>query len=132
MRRVVVVAVLMGSLVAGPAWGTQHYTVVASNPKTGSTIEIPNGDALLLKLTACESCGYRWKVTQKPNAQVVAFNKQLSSISQCKSPCTGGNATERFQFSSKSVGTATVKLGYFGPANSKPSKTLKLALDVIS
>jgi len=130
MFKLPVVAVLAAVLVAGPAFADQHYTVVASNPQSGATIKIPDGDELLLKLTACESCGYQWKITQKPNAAVVVFDKRLKSVSQCTAPCTGGNATERFQFSSKSVGSTTVKLGYFGPGKSKPSKVKRLDLAV--
>lgn len=127
-----VVAALAAVLVAGPAFAAQHYTVVASNPSNGATIKIPNGDELLLKLTACETCGYQWKVMQKPNSQVVVFDKRLQSTRNpgCSAPCTGGTSTERFQFSSKSVGSTTVKLGYFGPAKSKPSKVKTLDLAV--
>lgn len=130
----VLVGVLgVGGVAAAAPASDQHYTVVASNPRSGSRIEIPNGDRLLLKLTACESCGYQWKFMQKPNAQVVSFDKRLKSISQCSgSTCVGGNATERFQFLSKSVGSTSTKLGYFGPGKSKPSKTLSLRLVVVA
>lgn len=130
MFKLPVIAALSATLIAGPAFAGQHYTVVAGDPANGATIKIPNGDKLLLKLTACESCGYRWKLTQKPNSSVIVFDQQLKSISQCTAPCTGGNATERFQFSSKSVGKTSVKFGYFGPGKSKPSKTKSLTLSV--
>jgi len=132
MRTLAAAAGVAAVLVAGPAWAGQHYMVVASNPKSGSTIEIPHGDKLLLKLTACESCGYSWRITQKPNAQVVTFDKRLQSVNQCTGQCTGGNATERFQFSSTNVGTTSLKLGYFGPGKARPSKTLQLKLVVVA
>ena len=125
-----VAVALAAVLVAGPAWAGQHYTVVAGNPSNGATIKVPNGDQLQLKLTACESCGYQWKIIMKPDAGVIAFEKRQSSVSQCTSPCTGGNATERWLFQSKAVGTTVVKLGYFGPGKSKPSKTKSLSLAV--
>lgn len=130
MFKMPIAAVLVATLTAGPAFAGQHYTVVASDPASGATIKIPDGDKLLLRLTACQSCGYQWKITRKPNSSVVVFDKQLTSISQCTAPCTGGNAIERFQFSSKSVGKTSVKLGYFGPGKSKPSKTKSLTLAV--
>ena len=130
MVKLPAVAAMALVMVAGPAFADQHYMVVASNPASGATIKIPNGDELLLKLTACESCGYHWKITQQPNSRVVVFDKQLKSVSQCTAPCTGGNATERFEFSSKSVGGTSVKLGYFGPGKSKPSKVKRLDLAV--
>jgi predicted secreted protein len=125
-----VVAALATVLVAGPAFADQHYRVVAANPKNGATIKVPVGDELQLKLTACESCGYRWKIVKKPDAAVIAFDRRQKSVSQCTSPCTGGNATERWLFDSQAVGSTTVKLGYFGPGKNKPSKTKRLDLAV--
>lgn len=125
-------AALTVVLVAGPAFAGQHYRVVANNPKNGAKIEVPLGDQLQLKLTACESCGYRWKIMKKPNAAVIAFDKRQSSVSQCTSPCTGGNATERWLFDSAAVGSTVVKLGYFGPTSSSPTKTRRFQLAVVS
>lgn len=126
------VAALAAGLVAGPAFADQHYRVVASNPKSGATIKVPLGDELQLKLTACESCGFRWKIVKKPDAAVIAFDRRQKSVSQCTSPCTGGNATERWLFQSNAVGDTTVKLGYFGPGKSKPDKVKRLDLAVTS
>jgi predicted secreted protein len=120
------------ALAAGPALaGGQHYRVVANNPANGAKVEVPLGDDLQLKLTACESCGYRWKIIKKPDASVIAFEKRQSSISRCTSPCTGGNATERWLFDSKAIGSTVVKLGYFGPSAGSPTKTRRLRLAVV-
>ena len=132
IKKSVIAAVTLVALLAGPAFAGQHYRVVASNPKNGEKIEVPLGDQLQLKLTACESCGYRWKIVKKPDAAVIAFDKRQSSVSQCTAPCTGGNATERWLFDSKAVGSTTVKLGYFGPSSSSPTKTRRLQLAVVS
>jgi predicted secreted protein len=123
---------LSGGTAAVAAPGDQHYKVVATNPTSGSQIKVPLGDRLQLQLTACESCGYAWKVTKKPNAAVIAYVRQLSSVKQSCNGCVGGNATERFLFQSKGVGVTTVALGYFPPGKSKPSKTLRLQLAVSS
>ena len=125
-------AALAVVIVAGPAFADQHYRVVAQNPKNGATIKVPLGDKLQLKLTACESCGYRWKIVKRPDAAVMAFERRQHSVSQCTSPCTGGNATERWLFQSKAVGSTVVKLGYFGPGGSKPAKVKRLDLAVTS
>jgi predicted secreted protein len=117
-------------LLGGPAFAGQHYRVVASNPANGATVKVPVGDELQLKLTACESCGFRWKIVKKPDASVIAFDRRQKSVSQCSGGCVGGNATERWLFDSKSVGTTTVKLGYFGPGKSKPDKVKRLDLAV--
>ena len=130
MIKKALIAALAAGLIAGPAFAAQHYRVVASNPKGGATIKVPLGDELQLKLTACESCGYEWKIIKKPDASVIAFDRRQHSVSQCTSPCTGGNATERWLFDSKSLGSTTVTLGYFGPGNTKPSKTKRLTLSV--
>lgn len=132
MIKKTLVAAVAACLVAGPAFAAQHYRVVASNPKSGATIKVPNGDQLQLKLTACESCGFQWKLVKKPDSAVIAFDRRQKSVSQCTSPCTGGNATERWLFDSKAVGTTTVKLGYFGPGKSKPDKVKRLELAVTS
>ena len=131
IKKVAAAALTVVALVAGPAFAGQHYRVVASNPKDGAKIEVPLGDQLQLKLTACESCGYRWKIMKKPDATVMAFEKRQSSVSQCTSPCTGGNATERWLFDSKAVGRTLVKLGYFGPSSSSPTKTRQFQLYVV-
>ena len=131
IKRALVVAVA-ACLVGGPAFAGQHYRVVASNPSNGATIKVPLGDELQLKLTACESCGFRWKIVKKPDAAVIAFDRRQKSVSQCTSPCTGGNATERWLFDSKSVGATAVKLGYFGPGKSKPDKVKRFDLAVTS
>ena len=125
-------AVLAVVCAASPALAGQHYRVVAKDPGNGATIKVPLGDELQLKLTACESCGYRWKIVKRPDASVIAFERRQSSVSQCTSPCTGGNATERWLFQSKSVGSSVVKLGYFGPSGGKPSKVKRLDLAVTS
>jgi len=130
MIRKALVAALSVVLVAGPAFADQHYRVVAKNPSNGATIKVPLGDELQLKLTACESCGFRWKIMKKPDAAVIAFETRQKSVSQCTTPCTGGNAIERWLFQSKSVGSTTVKLGYFGPGKSKPDKVKRLDLSV--
>lgn len=132
IKKAAAAALIVVALVAGPAFAGQHYRVVANNPKNGANVEVPLGDQLQLKLTACESCGYRWKIMKKPDAAVIAFDKRQSSVSQCTSPCTGGNATERWLFDSKSVGSTVVKLGYFGPSSSSPTKTRRLQLSVVS
>jgi predicted secreted protein len=129
----VVVVALAAVFVAQPAFaGDQHYRVVATDPKNNARIEVPLGDRLVLRLDACESCGYSWKVVQKPNAAVVAFSRELRSQRDagCSAPCAGGNAHERFLFQSHGQGETTVKLGYFGPGKHKPSRTKTLGLAV--
>jgi predicted secreted protein len=132
MRKVPVIATLAAVLIGGPAFADQHYLVVASDPSNHATIKVPNGDQLQLKLTACEDCGYQWKIVDKPNAAVIAFEKRQSSVSHCGAPppCTGGTATERWLFQSKAVGSTVVRLGYFGPGKNKPSKVKSLDLAV--
>lgn len=132
IKKAAAAALTVVALVAGPAFAGQHYRVVADNPKNGAKIEVPLGDHLQLKLTACESCGYRWKIMKKPDPAVIAFDKRQSSVSQCSSPCTGGNATERWLFDSKAIGSTVVKLGYFGPTSSSPTKTRRFPLAVVS
>jgi predicted secreted protein len=124
------VAALAVVLAAAPALADQHYRVVAKDPKQGATIKVPLGDELQLKLTACESCGFRWKIVKKPDATVIKFERRQSSVAQCTSPCTGGNATERWLFQSTGVGQTVVKLGYFGPNKAKPDKVKRLDLAV--
>jgi predicted secreted protein len=118
-------------VVASPALAGQHYRVVANNPKGGAKIEVPLGDELQLKLTACESCGYHWKIIKRPNASVIAFEKRQSSVPQCTQPCAGGNATERWLFDSKAIGSTVVKLGYYAPNAASPTKTRRLQLAVV-
>ena len=130
MRITPLVTGLAALAIAAPAFGAQHYRVVAKDPKNGATVKVPLGDELQLKLTACESCGFHWKIMKKPDGSVIAFEKRQSSVPQCTSPCTGGNATERWLVQSKSVGSSDVKLGYFGPSKSKPDKVKRLTLRV--
>ena len=130
IKKAFVAALVVVSVAAGPAFAGQHYRVVAKDPANGATIKVPLGDDLQLKLTACESCGFRWKIVKKPDATVIAFERRQSSVSQCTSPCTGGNATERWLFQSKSVGSTVVRLGYFGPGKSTPDKVKRLDLSV--
>ena len=131
MRISPLVAGLAALAIATPAFAGQHYRVVAKDPKNGATIKVPNGDELQLKLTACESCGYRWKIVKKPDAAVIAFERRQSNVGgPCPSPCTGGNVTERWLFQSNAVGTTVVKLGYFGPGKSNPDKVKRLDLAV--
>ncbi len=113
---------------AGPAFaGDQHYRVVASDPKTNSRIEVPLGDRLLLRIKACESCGYSWRIVQKPNPAVIEYSRQLSSQQDptCKG-CVGGTSHERFQFQSHGQGQTTVKLGYFPPGRDRKATKFKL------
>lgn len=128
----VAAAMCVVALAAGPAFAGQHYRVVATDPKSHATIEVPLGDRLVLRLEDCASCGYTWKVMSRPNAAVMAYSKQLSSQpdSGCTAPCVGGTVHQRFQFQSKGRGQTTVKLGYFPPGKKKPSKTKLLNLDV--
>lgn len=134
IKKSVAVALTLVALIAGPAFAGQHYRVVASNPKNGAEIEVPLGDDLQLKLTAAEDGGYHWDILKKPNAAVIAFEKQQSSVNHCspKPNCVGGSSTERWLFDSLAVGSTVVKLGYFGPGAKSPSKTRRLHLTVIS
>ena len=43
MFKLAVAASMTAVLLAGPAWADQHYTVVASNPKSGAEIEEQRG-----------------------------------------------------------------------------------------
>src|SRR4051794_7081826 len=131
IQKALVAALVALGLVAGPALaGDQHYRVVATDPASGSKVVVPLGDDLVLLVKACEDCGYSWKLLKKPDPSVIAFDRRMSSQNPCKSPCTGGTAYERFRFSSKGDGTTTVKLGYFGPGKSTPSKVKRLRLEV--
>ena len=135
IKKAIIAALAATALVAGPAFaGDQHYRVVATDPKNNSRIQVPLGDRLVLRLEACESCGYSWKVMAKPNAAVIEYTKQLNSQRDpgCAAPCVGGTAHERFQFQSHGQGQTSVKLGYFPPGKHKPTKTKLLALDVTS
>jgi predicted secreted protein len=132
MKASVSAALAVVVLAAGPAFaGDQHYRVVATDPTNNSRIEVPLGDRLVLRLDACESCGFSWRIMQKPNAAVIEFSRQLKSQPEptCQG-CVGGSVHERFQFQSKGHGQTSVELGYFGPAKTKPSKTKLLNLAV--
>jgi predicted secreted protein len=133
MSVVASVAVLVSGLAlgAGSASAAQHYRVVATDPARGAHIKVPYADSLILRLKACESCGYTWKITRKPDPSVMKFDRRLSSQGACKAPCTGGNVHERFRFVSRGKGTTIVKLGYFPPGKHAPSKVLRLHLAVI-
>jgi len=129
----VAAAMSVVALAAGPAFAGQHYRVVATDPKSHATIEVPLGDRLVLRLEDCTDCGYSWKILSKPNSAVIVYSKQLNSQrdpGDCKPPCAGGSVHVRFQFQSKGQGETTVKLGYFPPGRSKPAKTKLLNLAV--
>lgn len=132
MGVVTAAAVGLGALpwsVTGAEAATGDHVVV-KDVASGSTIVTHRGDRLVVKLTACETCGYRWKITNRPDPQVEPFLERRPSVQQCESPCTGGNAVERFVFAARHSGRTSVTFGYFGPGKDTPSETRHLRLVV--
>jgi hypothetical protein len=134
-----VLAVLLAAFsLAYAAPATKTLTIVDS----GKTVTIAPHQRLQIKLSECRgSCGYAWKTTVKPDPKVLTRRPQGHSKppacpdpdpnSPSAEPCTvGGSTSTLFRYEGKAAGGTTLRLGYFGPGKSKPSKSFRLTVRV--
>lgn len=111
---------------------SSHVTTVKDDGRTN--LRHPSlhvGDKYVIRFAECGSCGYQWRVVARANNAVV---KGISTVkapsSSSGTPIVGGSATRTYTFTAKGVGKTTVKLGYFGPSQSKATRTVTLAFTV--
>ena len=125
-----IAALLNAFSLAHAAPATKTLTVADS----GKTVTIAANQKLQIKLQECGSCGYDWSTTLKPDPKVLTRRPQgHSSPPACTppEPCpVGGSTTTLFRYEGKANGTTTLRLSYFGPGKSKPSKTFRLVVRV--
>jgi hypothetical protein len=126
-----VLAVLLAAFsLASAAPATKTVTIDVS----GTAIAIGPQQRLQIKLSECRaSCGYTWKTIAKPDPKVLTRLPQIHSEPPTCSepPCpVGGSTTTLFRYVGKARGRTTLRLGYFGPGKSKPSKRFELTVRV--
>jgi hypothetical protein len=126
-----VLAVLLAAFsLASAAPVTKTMTIDDS----GTAVAIAPQQRVEIKLSECRSsCGYTWKTISKPDPEVLTRLPQIHSEPPACSvpPCpVGGNTTTRFRYAGNARGRTTLRLGYFGPGKSKPSKTFELTVRV--
>ena len=98
-------------------------------PHNGQMLVLRTGNAVTLRLRACESCGYQWVVTGKPAASVVDYRGRSSTSTACPG-CVGGNADESFDFVAVRLGQTQVRLSYVAP-NRSVTKRVTVTLAVL-
>ena len=90
-------------------------------------------DALVITFTECTDCGYQWRVISKAKpALVKTTGKATPAPSEVNGhPVVGGTGTHTYTFKARAVGTTVAKLGYFGPAATKPSRVVTIKITII-
>ena len=105
-------------------------TKTVTSAANGNTVAIDRGQRLDIDLSECGSCGYQWKTTGRPDRKVLKRRPNTHKDPTCAPPCTGGSDTVVFHYKGRAAGRTTIRLGYFGPGRSKPSKTFRLTVRV--
>jgi predicted secreted protein len=106
---------------------------VVVSPHNGRHIVMHRGSRVEVMLSACETCGFSWRVTQRPNAAVARFTGLASTGAPAcvPSPCVGGNSNEFVSFAATGFGQTTVRLVYRRPFEPTLARTLTLELVVV-
>ncbi|MBV9665382.1 MAG: protease inhibitor I42 family protein [Actinobacteria bacterium] len=104
---------LVPATTAPPSSG---QTVKLGDKDSGKTVPAHPGDAIVLTLTDCFSCGYHWNITTAPDANVVAHRSTQDTQANNPPGQVGGSGTRVFTFQAVRAGTTHVVLGYFPPA----------------
>lgn len=102
---------------------------------SGKEVPLAVGEEVVAALETCVGCGYRWEITEEPDAAVV---ESLGSTNQPRTgdtqpgdpPIAGGSSDELFSFRGVGAGTAKVTIGYFPPAGDSPEETFTLSFSV--
>src|SRR3954453_1561755 len=105
-------------------------TKTVTSADSGKTVTIAKHQQLNVELSECGSCGYSWKTTVHPDRKFVTRRTVLHTGPTCQPPCTGGSYTKIFRYVGKAAGRTKIRLEYFGPGQSKSSKTFRLTIRV--
>ena len=119
------------------------FAHAAPAPKTvtesasGRTVTIAPHQLLRVKLDECDTCGFSWETTLKPDPAVLAHRK---TIRTSRPPCpvregqvcpVGGGETTYFRYVGNGPGSTRLRLGYFGPGRpAKPTQSFRLTVRV--
>lgn len=91
-------------------------TIRIGKADSGHTVAAHPGDAIVLTLDDCFSCGDHWEITTATDGNLVAHHS--TDDQQVKNPPgqVGGSGTRVFTFEALRPGTTRLVLGYFPPA----------------
>ena len=97
---------------------------------SGEEARLAVGDEVVVALEVCVGCGYRWEITQPPDAAVIAAEgpinqpRPTSSTRPGEPPIVGQSSDEIFRFRGLSAGTTNVTIGYFPPTGDTPEESV--------
>lgn len=78
-------------------------------------IEVNLNQSFIIKLRACHSCGFHWKLEKIDSLKIKLVSVTQENVSGRKFK-DGGDVYEFWNFIGINVGTSEVKLVYIGPA----------------
>jgi predicted secreted protein len=96
--------------------GCAHiYTIGPAD--SGKTIQLQQGDSLVLQLSANPTTGYHWVIEQNDSTRLPL---QSSDYSADNPGTIGGGGTTSFTFKAMQPGTVSLALQYQGPQTQNP------------
>ena len=111
--------------------GTPHTTQLGDQD-SGKSVAVHPGDTIVVTLSNCFSCGYRWNVTTASDVSVVAHRSTEDHQAQTAPGQVGGSGTRVFTFQAVGPGKTRVELGYFPPAKGAQAETTYVINFVVS
>jgi predicted secreted protein len=108
----------LGATTVPPPTG---QTIRLADADKGRRVAARRGDAIVVSLTDCFSCGYHWAITTPPDNKVVA-HRSTQDEPAANSPA-GGSGRKVFTFQAVGAGTTGLTIGYFPPAKGASPET---------
>ncbi len=108
-------------------------TIKISADDNGSTIEMKQGQTLILTIDGNPTTGYNWEVESvDENVLKSAGEPDYSTDFRLRPGMTGVGGTYKFKFTVVSAGTTTLKLNYWRSFESEnpPVETFEVAVNV--
>ena len=104
--------VVLSLLLAGCA-----HTYTYGEAADGQTVQVQQGDSVVLQLSESPGTGYHWVITQQDSAWLPLQSQDYTPNS---SGTIGGSGTESFTFKAAQSGTVSLALQYQGPQVQNP------------
>ena len=105
---------------------TITFNIGGSGTQNIKSLSASEGDSVLVSLESNPSTGYRWKVTNEGNPDVVKPLK--SSSSPAATPMPGAPGTQEFSYLIVGTGTTTLKYVYVKAGSDKPDQSASLRI----
>ncbi|HEY8198767.1 MAG TPA: protease inhibitor I42 family protein [Candidatus Limnocylindrales bacterium] len=118
--------VLAVAACAGPGSGAGTTELTAAD--SGSAIEVPNGQSIVIRLDANSTTGYSWQQAPGLDESVVKFVSESYQQATASPGMVGVGGTDTWTYEAVGAGTTTIALAY--QRASDPTATQSFTVNV--